>query len=195
MTQVGKSRESQSGPGPGGWVLLSRPSQSTLSKRGCPRRSLPGPRAILRFGPSPLLPDIPIPQTQHPAPKPARDLAEQIELGWFVFIVLDGQGQHLLCPAKGRVYTPLVAAPWVMVVTVVTPQMGSPGACPGPRAASRHRLRHRLRHTHPGTRRLPARAAQRVLGRERGKAGPRAGLARWGGAYDRGRGCAGFSAS
>lgn len=44
----------------------------------------------------------PLPASLHPAPKPARDLAEQIELGGFVFVILDGQGQHLLRPAEGR---------------------------------------------------------------------------------------------
>lgn len=73
----------------------------------------------------------PLPANRAPAPKPAGDLAQQIELGWFVFIVLDGQGQHLQCPAQGRVSCPLEAAPWVMAVTAVTPPTGSPAIAPG----------------------------------------------------------------
>lgn len=110
--------------------------------------------------------------TQQPAPKPARDLAEQIELGWFVFIVLDGQRQHLLCPATGRVYSPLEVRDRVMLARLVTPPAGIPGSGPGPRAAGRHRQTQTLR----GTRRLPAGVAQRVLGRKRKEAGKRAGL-------------------
>lgn len=115
----------------------------------------------------------PLPANRAPAPKPAGDLAQKIELGWFVFIVLDGQGQHLQCPAKGRVSSPLEVAPWVMVVTVVTPPTGIPAIVPG-----RGPLPDTDTNTRPGTRRLPARAAQRVLGRERGRArgaGPRGG--------------------
>ena len=166
-----------------GYPFKTLPVHTFLSshERVCPRRSLPGPRAIFRFGPSPLVPVTYFPQTQFPAPKPAWDLAEQIELGWFVFIVLDGQRQHLLCPAKGRVYSPLVVAPWEMVVIQVTLQMWFPLPVPG-----RAPLPDTDSDRHPGTGRLPARAAQRVLGRERGKEGPRAGLARWGGAYDEG---------
>lgn len=132
------------------------------SERGCSRGSLPGPRAVLRSGPSPFVPDTHFPQTQHPAPKPARDLAEQIELRWFVFIVLDGQGQHLQCPAKSRVYSPLEVAPWV--ITAVTPQAGTPSTSPGPRAS--WRLRHRHRHT-PGNSRTsgPGRATRPGTGK------------------------------
>lgn len=169
--QVGKSRESQRGARtrrldppfktlPVHMILSSR-------ARGCPRGSLPGPRAVLRSGPSSLVPDTHFPQTQHPAPKPARDLAEQIELRWFVFIVLDGQGQHLQCPAKSRVYSPLEVAPWV--ITAVTPQAGTRSDSPGPRASSR--LRHRHRHT-PGNSRTsgPGRATRPGTGK--GGGGP-----------------------
>lgn len=117
--QSGQERASPSGAGTRTPGPLSRPSQ--CPSEGVPSTPFPAPRATLRPGPCPTPP-----HTGHPAPKPARDLAQQIELGWFVFIVLDGQGQHLQCPAKGRVSRALEAAPWVMVVTGVTPTDGNP---------------------------------------------------------------------
>lgn len=129
------------------------------------------------------------PHTGHPAPKPARDLAQQIELGWFVFIVLDGQGQHLQCPATGRVSRALDVAPWVMVVTAVTPTDGNPPRDrPGPRADTRHRHQHTPgnsptsgpgRATRPGTGKGAGRWAGLARWACRGRwAGPRAGAAR-----------------
>lgn len=178
-------------PGPRGWVPLSSSSQFTCSfphswgLTGSFRRSLPGPRAILRSGPSPFLPDTPSPQTQHPAPKPARDLAEQVELGWFVFIVLDGQGQHLLCPAKSRVYSPLEVAPWGDGSDSSDASNGNPQRLSG---AARRCETQTDTDTHPGIRLLPARAAQRVLGRERREASRGRGLCDGGRGLLRGQG-------
>ena len=85
---------------------------------------------------------------------------------------MGGKGQD------SRAEAPVVA-PWEMVViqVVIRFRCESPVPVPG-----RAPLPDTDSDTHPGTGRLPARAAQRVLGRERGKAGPRAGFARWGGA-------------
>jgi hypothetical protein len=111
-------------------------------------------------------------QSQHPAPKPAWDLAEQIELGWFVFIILDGQGQHLLHPAKGRVSVPLEVTRYGGGSDSGDASNADPKALDRRGTAARHRHRHT-----PGNSRTsgPGRATRPGTGKREAGAGTPAG--------------------